>query len=185
MSVLEDLEKEKALLIEKNEELVNRLTKVEARLANVEARDKPISFREAMRMLERHICFAAAGGSKTQFKKYYCLDKFKSAGDDMQSKLNAELSKLGLLDVHLTELAYLKDVGDFAIHHLRPQMTVAKWDASLVSDLDDSEPDEVATRKQLLQALWTYMPTDSTTGCVELRDPIVIPKLPVKKSTPL
>jgi hypothetical protein len=47
------------------------------RLLAVESRDNPITGREAMRILETHICLDAAG-SKSRFYKYFNIARMPS-----------------------------------------------------------------------------------------------------------
>ena len=183
--VVVELQTENALLREEKVQLMARLSAVEERLATVEARDKSVSVREAMRMLERHICYVAAG-SNNKFKTFYCLAKITSEDTDVYGRLQDELKRLGLEKDHLVELSYLKDVGDFATHHQRPQMTYEDWkneieQSCMSSEIDEAELDELQNRMKLLDALWSYHTPDVDSGTVELRDPIVVPKVPKKK----
>lgn len=71
--IVEELRKENLLLKTENEMLRNKLNEYEKRISVLEARDEPITVREAVRILEAYICLEAVGGSKiiilTQYPK--------------------------------------------------------------------------------------------------------------------
>jgi len=65
-----------------NELLRHRFNVIEKILSEIEARDTPITVREAIRTLEACICLEAVGGSKTKFKgRYYNFDAISKASD--------------------------------------------------------------------------------------------------------
>eukprot|EP01039_Chlorochromonas_danica_P010891 gene10891-12104_t len=108
------------------------------RISGLETRDLPITIREAMRILERWICFEAAG-SKTRFQqKFYNLDKINTKGDPtVRAGLVSVLTTHGLTPDHLDILGYLKDAGDLYTHN-RPTMTVDEWNQTVVERDDDN-----------------------------------------------
>jgi hypothetical protein len=82
------------------------------RLSALESRDNLITVREAMRVLETHICLDAAG-SKSRFYKYFNIAKISQSNESKtQEDLTRVLTALNLTEGHLNILAYLKDNGD-------------------------------------------------------------------------
>jgi archaellum component FlaC len=123
------------------------------RISDLETRDLPTTIREAMRMLERWICFEAAG-SKTRFQqKFYNLDKIDTKGDPaVRAGLASVLTSLGLTPDHLDILGYLKDAGDLYTHN-RPTMAVDEWSKTIVERDDANYSDEAAIRQMELDLL--------------------------------
>lgn len=178
--ILCEHQQEFELLEAGHEPLMKCLAEVKQRLSALEARDNSMSVREAMRILERHICFNAVGKSISAFKKYFCLSKIDdSAPKDIKELLISELAKLGLTQEHLDEIAFLKEFGDYAV---RPTMTIADWQREILgcSSCEESETDsssgEKAIRIRLLEALLTYVKVAEDSGHVMIEGPIAISK---------
>jgi hypothetical protein len=194
---LGELQKENLLLKSQNEMLNNKLIDYEKRIVELETRDEPITIREAIRILEAHICLEAVGGSKTKFKKgNYNFDAIaKTADPKVTSELKKVLIKRGLSSDHLTTISYLKDCGDFGAHVRRPGMTKLEWIAALTKDdiseaseLDVDEEDqklalmEIKIKTDLVNVLEGYNPSPSSGGIWEIRNPVEKPmKEPVLK----
>jgi hypothetical protein len=148
-------------LKEQREMLLGRLDKVEATLTTAQARDKPISIREAMRILENHICFTAAG-SKNRYGKFFSFSRIEQRGDsDVQAALAKTLADLGLTSDHCDRLDFLKEEGDNAAHH-RPVLTVDEWNTALQEE-DDEEKQQQNIDIDLLAALMQYCPPHAIT----------------------
>ena len=137
----------------------------------------PVTVREAMRILERWICFRAVGLSKTKFKSgLYCFDKINTSGDDaVCAALAAEQTKLGLSSVHLGMLAYLKDCGDY-VAHAREEYTVREWEVIVCgadedSELDEDEAKEKKIKTELIAALSVVVPHNAD-GSLSISDPV-------------
>lgn len=156
-----------------------RIALLEARVQTLLSRDAPITIREAMRILERWICYEASG-SKTRFmKKYYNFDKINTTGDSaVRSDLAIVLAKLKLTSEHTDTLGYLKDCGDLSAHN-RPGagMTVEQWDSSIVDNDEDKSnyDDEIAVatlKKELLEALAYFVPPPDDGSVWVMEDPV-------------
>lgn len=166
---------------------VDRIQKLETQVLQLQARDAPITIREAMRILERWICFEACG-SKRKFVKYYNFDRINKSGDPaIQSALSSVLATLKLTVDHTDTLAFLKDCGDLCTHN-RPAMTVEDWYASIVEmDEDKSDyDDEEALKKELLDALGHYIqpPVDGSAWVIvdPVASPVPKPVLRIKQA---
>jgi hypothetical protein len=175
-----------ALKIEKDL-LIEKLDTFEARLHAVETRDEPKSVREAMRILERHICLASAPSTSQFKKKFYNFDKINTSKDlVVQARLKTELTRVGLSNDEIEMLGYLKDCGDFSAHCERPQLTFSEWEEfiqspTIGSEVEDSETlEENAAKLRLLAALSSYIPVESNRHW-KIEDPIEKPKAPVLK----
>jgi hypothetical protein len=162
----------------------------ETRLEALENRDKPITVREAFRVLESFICLEAVGGSKT---------KFKNGNHNVESILRKGTYTIAYQEVlatrkltadHIAVLSYLKDCGDFEAHASRPKLTktefyklVLEGDEEQVSEFDDAEA--VASmkniKKDLLNLLEHYAPCPDN-GPWDIKDPVAKPmKTPTMK----
>lgn len=138
-----------------NSALETRLSDVEGRLKAVEERDHPITVREAMRILERHICKDVVESNK-QFKFFYNFDKLSRATDTaVQAKFSATLEARGLTQDHVAMLGYLKDCGDESAHHLRPSLSKDDLVATAQGDIGDPNADLITG---LFDALAHYIP---------------------------
>ena len=127
------------------------------RLSAVESRDNPITVREAMRVLETHICLDAAG-SKSRYYKYYNIARISQSKESKaQEDLTRVLTALNLTEEHLNMLAYLKDNGDIYTHYRRPMLSKAEWISMLT--VDDDACSECA--QELIKALEHYIPCPS------------------------
>lgn len=193
-----ELEKENIELKAANSALSERLATTEAsvvtlteRVAKLESEHvAPISIREAMRLLERWICFNAVNKSKTKFKTdCFNFDKIKNCGDQqIQTRLAGTLSSLNLRKEHLNMLAYLKDCGDY-VAHSPSNLSLSEWTA-LASEEESSELDEedlklVKTENSLKRDLFAALSSLlglSDSGQLLFSDPIEKPKgIPVSR----
>mmetsp|Transcript_18402 Transcript_18402/g.26528 ORF Transcript_18402/g.26528 Transcript_18402/m.26528 type:complete len:272 (+) Transcript_18402:34-849(+) len=154
---LEELKKENVMLKIENEILRNKLNDYEKRISELEARDEPITVREAVRILEAYICLEAVGGSKTKFKNgNHNFDAISKTSDPkVTAKLANILSVRGLSKDHLATISYLKDCGDFGAHASRPAMTKEEWIVALTGeDVDEaSEADKTNDEEEKQLAL--------------------------------
>ena len=198
--VIEELEKENEQLKEENSLLKAKLQTYEVRLKDAEDRllaiemskVAPLSTREAMRILERWLCFEAVGKSKNKFKKFYNFDKI-SKDPTIQHSLDVVLADMKLDDDHLTLLSYLKDCGDYVAHTHDHVCTMAAWEAlfcptsdrSEGSALDEEEIRENDFKADLLRSLMKFLPADLS-GDFRLVDPvekpIAVPSLELPKA---
>jgi hypothetical protein len=129
------------------------------RLSAVELRDNPITVREAMRILETHICLDAAG-SKGRFYKYVNIARISQSNESKAQKdLTRVLTALNLSEGHLNMLAYLKDNGDSNTHYRRPMLSKAEWISMLTVD-DDAVDDDAYSKcaQDLMKALEHCIP---------------------------
>ena len=134
-----------------NIHLLEKIDGYDKRLLEIEAKDNPISIREAMRILESHICFEAVGRSKTKFKKFYNFKKIMNGTDlSIQSTLSNILAIRGLSNPHLDTISFLKDLGAISAHHKRTVLSKDDW-ILLVSEGDDVE--EIQISLHLLDVL--------------------------------
>eukprot|EP00981_Chlorochromonas_danica_P014744 scaffold8739_cov173-Ochromonas_danica.AAC.3 len=165
--------------------LRNKRNDYEKRISELEARDEPITVREAVRILEAYICLEAVGGSKTKFRKgNHNFDAISKTSDP---KVTAQLSKIlstrGLSTDHLATISYLKDCGDFGAHAIRPAMTKDEWiealtgeDVNEASEADERNDEEekqlalaaVRIKTDLLSVLEAYNPCPATGGVWEI-----------------
>jgi hypothetical protein len=169
---VELLQAENSLLKSENELLKNKLAEYEERIAVLEARDEPITIREAIRILESFICLEAVGNSKTKFKNgLYNFDAFSRYGDSAnQSDLKDVLTKRGLTFDHCKVMAYLKDCGDFGAHASIPNLTKDEWFQVILGDEEaeasifDNEKEKnellaaASIKRTLLSVLEHYIP---------------------------
>ena len=176
-----------------------KLSGVEKRISDLEARDKPITVRDAVRILETYICLDAVGGSIKKFKKgNYNLDAiFKTSDPMVTAKLSNILSDRGLSKDHLATISYLKDCGDYGAHAIRPAMSEDHWiealtgeDLNEASEADDKNDEQekqlalaaVKIKTDLLSVLEYYNPCPATGGVWEIKHPVDKPmKVPVLK----
>lgn len=151
-------------LKEENRRLQKIIESYEERITNLERRDKPITVREAMRILERFICLESAGSKNKFLTKFFNFDKITKSGDTtVVANFNNILNRLGLTTAHLEYLSNLKDNGDIATHDNRPRLSKAEWDA-MQKDGDDEEDDEISISELwtgLINSLATYIPPPS------------------------
>jgi regulator of replication initiation timing len=161
-----------------------------SRIDILENRDKPITVREAIRVLESFICLEAVGGSKT---------KFKNGNHNVESILKKGtytivyqkvLTTRKLTADHMAVLSYLKDCGDFEAHASRPKLTKTEFyelvlggDEEQVSEFDDAEAVAMMKniKKDLLNLLEHYAPCPGN-GPWDIKDPVAKPmKTPTMK----
>eukprot|EP01033_Poteriospumella_lacustris_P003934 gene3934-2796_t len=196
---VEELQKENLFLKSENEMLRNKLDDYEKRITELEARDRPITVSEAVRILEAHICLEAVGGSKTTFRwgNYNFAEISKTADPKVTAQLSKILSARGLSADHLAMISYLKDCGDFGAHGCRPAMTKDEWldvltgeDAAEASEADvrsDEEEKQLALaavriKTDLLNVLEAYNPCPAAGSVWEITSPVTKPmKTPVLK----
>mmetsp|Transcript_14448 Transcript_14448/g.13051 ORF Transcript_14448/g.13051 Transcript_14448/m.13051 type:complete len:273 (+) Transcript_14448:89-907(+) len=147
----------------------------ENRIKALEDNNKPITIREAMRILERHICMEVAG-SKNSFRKLFNFEKIKICNDSTyKTKLEGIFQSLGLTEDHITLLHYLKDTGDYVVYVSRPVYTFDEW-KNLMTDLLSSDADDMDNAAELandlLDALKVYIPPTTSTEPWIINDPI-------------
>lgn len=175
---IKQLEEENAALKEIRARLHEELKQLETRISRLEEEKvTPVTVREAMRILERWVCFRAVGMSKSTFKAgFYCFDKINTSGDTkLCAALDEELTKLGLSSAHLGMLAYLKDCGDF-VAHVRGEFSALEWEAIVCgadedSEMDEDEAKERRIKTELIAALSLVVP-HNTVGALCIRDPV-------------
>jgi len=126
------------------------------RISALESRDRPITVREIMRTIEKHVSLAVAG-SKTQAKTYYNFDRI-----GREPNLKAALDNLVTADVQ-SMIGRLKDNGDDAAHDKRPPTTLEELETFLV-DEDDNH------RKEVLNLAKTYL-VDPASGLLSFVKP--------------
>ena len=168
--VIDALRKENELLRLKIVELEGKLGSVEKkldcamnRIDELEARDSPITVREAMRVLESYICLAIVGSkSKMKMGKLYNLTNINGEASLKSKKLEV-MTELGIEEKHLNMLAYLKDEGDNSAHDKRPVYTRIEWNTVIIDAEDDSE-EEKNVKLKLLHCLEHYIPPPTTGG---------------------
>jgi hypothetical protein len=175
--VVKELQTENKQLKEERALLLGRVDDLEERLAKVEARDEPITVREAMRVLERCICLQASGSTKKFKLNFFNFDKInKSQDHGVKTALANELAARGLTSDHCDMLGALKDEGDRATHDQRPVLTVQQLEKMLIEEGDDTETLEFNKLKlELLAALQHYCPP-LPTGEIVIEDPMNKPK---------
>jgi hypothetical protein len=169
---LQSTVKEQNITIERQNITIKRLDSTGQeqciRLSAVESRDNPITVREAMRVLETHICLDAAG-SKSRYYKYYNIARISQSKESKaQEDLTRVLTALNLTEEHLNMLAYLKDNGDIYTHYRRPMLSKAEWISMLT--VDDDACSECA--QELIKALEHYIPCPSDGKPWNITDPM-------------
>lgn len=166
---LYDIEKLKAEIINLmtvNTTLTNKLEtsnvrtdKLEQDVAELKTRDKPITVREAMRILEKYICLEVAG-SKTKLKKCYSIEKIKDGTvSEYKTKLEEIKVKYGMTDDHFDMLAYFRETGGFCANKIRSVLTRENWNLAIMEE-DDNDDDKIIKLK-LLEVLERFSPCES------------------------
>lgn len=159
------VEKYGALQVE-NTALKSSLTALQAEveklkvvIKDLQTRDHPITVREAMRVLEGHICLAIAG-TKTKARKGLYTLKLVSASTDptIQASYQRFMQDHHLTTDHADILGYLKDNRDAATHDKRSLLTRDEL-LNLVQESSDEE--EKAITRDLVLLLDTFAPKDS------------------------
>lgn len=178
---IKKLEEENTSLKEENGLLRQQVQLLQTHIRQLEKEKvAPVTVREAMRILERWVCFRAVGLSKTKFKSgFYCFDKIQTSADTgVRAALAAELTNLGLSSAHLGMLAYLKDCGDY-VAHKRDEYTVLEWEAIVCgvdeeSEMDEDEVKEKKIKTELVAALSAVVPHNAD-GALSISDPVEKP----------
>jgi hypothetical protein len=130
--------------------------------------DTPITIREAMRILERSICFDVSG-SKSKFVKFSFFEKFDQSPDaPMKAVLEKKLATLGMTFEHIEMLRYLKE----ATHDSGPLLSRNQWTALVTEQLQGYDVDDLKRALDLLAALEHYFPTASPTEPWKFFDPL-------------
>ena len=116
----------------------------------------PISIRDVMRFLERHICRKVAG-SRRNYRTFYNFSIIKSDGtNELKVALDEELNALQLDENHVALILFLKETGD---NFPRKMLTRREWDEIIV-DEDDTQQD-IEEKRNLLVALEVFNPVSS------------------------
>lgn len=143
--------------------------KLKVVIKDLQTRDHPIAVREAMRVLEGHICLAIAG-SKTKARKSLYTLKLVSASTDptIQASYQRFMQEYHLTTDHADILGFLKDNGDAATHDKRPLLT---RDELLNLVQESSNEEEKAITRDLVLLLDTFAFKDSD-GKLLLKSPL-------------
>eukprot|EP00604_Paraphysomonas_vestita_P002616 CAMPEP_0174818496 /NCGR_PEP_ID=MMETSP1107-20130205/1168_1 /TAXON_ID=36770 /ORGANISM="Paraphysomonas vestita, Strain GFlagA" /LENGTH=265 /DNA_ID=CAMNT_0016030385 /DNA_START=12 /DNA_END=806 /DNA_ORIENTATION=- len=162
-----ELQDEIEALKQQNKELRDEIEALNTRVIALENRDVPITVREAMRILEAHICLEAAGSKRKCKDGHYNFEKIRNGETDVQTRLATIISRHGLTNNHINMIGYLKDNGDFSAHQNRPLLTPLELTNVLLEDetnetssLDEEVVQENDIKKKLLQVLLSYNPCD-------------------------
>ena len=143
---VELLQNENEQLKKENSLLKAKLAEYENRISQLEARDKPITVREAMRILEHCICFEAVGKSKTKFAAGNYSFLAIAGNDDEKTKkaLETAQQKYNITANHIKTMNFLKDCGDYTAHSDRPFLSRKEWKEVLLEgeDGDDNDYEE-------------------------------------------
>ena len=153
---IDTLKRENEMLKAKISELERKLANLESRLVELESRDSPNTVREAMRVLESHICLAIVGSkSKMKMNKLYNLANING---DPTLKVRKEeiMAFLGIEEKHLNMLAFLNDEGDNSAHDNRPVYSRTEWETVII-DEDEDEEEEKTIKLKLLKCLEHYL----------------------------
>jgi len=136
------LQKENERLTQLVDAMQKQIGEMESRIRVLESRDHPITVREAMRVLESHICIAICG-SKRKAKNGLCTLKkvSQSADPTISNAYNRFMTDRGLSVEHQNLLAFLKDHDDEATHDKRPLLTASELLAMSYAE-DDEEDDK-------------------------------------------
>jgi hypothetical protein len=166
------LQDEIELLKQQHKELLDRVIALENR-------DVSMIVREAMRILEAHICLEAAGSKRKYIRGHYNFEKIRNGETDVQTRLATIMSDHGLTNDHLNMIDYLKDNSDFSAHHNRLLLTPLELTNILLEDetnetssLDEEVVQENNIIKKLLQVLLSYSPCDDENKTWNLQHPI-------------
>ena len=125
-----ELRRNVALLQDQNEQLRKEIAELKAmseeydrRFTLLEARDKPITVREVIRILEHCICFEAVGKSFTKFRDgSFSFEAIAGNSDkNIKNSLLLTQQKYGITSKHINLMNYLKDCGDYKAHSDRPR----------------------------------------------------------------
>ena len=166
------------LLQDQNEQLRKEIAELKAmseeydrRFTLLEARDKPITVREVIRILEHCICFEAVGKSFTKFRDgSFSFEAIAGNSDkNIKNSLLLTQQKYGITSKHINLMNYLKDCGDYTAHSDRPFLTKNEWMEILLSDEDEDESYDsvdaqsaalaVNLKSDLLSALEKFFPS--------------------------
>jgi hypothetical protein len=160
-------------------QLRDEIEALNTRVIALENRGVPITVREAMRILEAHICLEAAGSKRKYICGHYNFEKIRNGETDVQTRLATIMSDHGLTNDHLNMFDYLKDNGDYSAHHNRPLLTPLEFTNVLLEDetnetssLDEEVVQENNIKKKLLQVLLSYSPCDDENNTWNLQHPI-------------
>ena len=153
-------------LQEENSMLRAILTALETRLSLLEARNNPITIRDAMRILERCICYKAVGSRKKFRDGRYSFSAIEKKGEkEYIDNLERIKSEYGITARHMDKINYFKECGDYSAHSNRPHLTKKEWEALLQDedeDEDESAIDEETPQSHigtdLLAALANFFP---------------------------
>ena len=138
-------------------------------IKDLQSRDHAITVREAMRVLEGHICLAIVGSKTKARKGLYTLKLVSDSTDPtIKASLQSFMQQHHLTTDHADILAYLKDNGDTATHDKRPLLTPNEL-LNLVQE--SSEEEEKLLTQDLVRLLDNFAPKDST-GRLLLNSPL-------------
>ena len=123
--------------------LRNKVEELKLMVQELLQRETPITLREAMRMLERSMCFDASNKSKTKFRSgNYCFSEIAKTGNsDVIERLKSIQDELGVNNSVLATMRYLQKAGDFCVHQERPLHSIDEWREMLVQALSDEDED--------------------------------------------
>jgi len=124
----------------------------------MKTRDNPITIREAMTILEKHIMFEILKGSKTKMRN------IKSAhnlfNDNMFiTECNDYMKKYGITQYHIDLIGDLKENGNYAVHANRPSIERSEWNNLIMQSLDDpNDSDDIKAVGDILNLFEKYSP---------------------------
>lgn len=123
----------------------------------IESRDKPITVRECMVILEQHIMFEILG-SKNKLKelKRCGLTKVLEL-DEYKVSVNTYLTTHNITRKHMEVLTSLKNKGNLSAHARRPMFKRKEWDDLIIESVDPSDRN---IGLELLKLLETYCVLD-------------------------
>lgn len=157
-------------------DIQSRLAQLERRIVTLERADA-ITILEAIRLLERWICFLAVDRVRAKFiRGCWSFDRIVSTDNaNLINALHAQLARLGLNCEHLADIQYLKDSCD---RFLRSPLRVSIVGEEVLIQRDYDEREQSDDDKQehqllskLITALLRVVPLDGDDSWI-LVDPV-------------